>query len=178
MKAIVYERYGPPEVAQLKEVTKPVPRENDVLVKIHATTVNRTDCGFRSAEYFIVRFWSGLITPNNKILGCEFAGVVEEVGRNVTLFKAGDKVFGYNDKTFGGHAEYMTMNENDSIAHMPDNVSFHQATASPRQGTDSRNADRVRLTYKRRAVSKSVCISRTCFYQPRQTPRQTFCRIA
>jgi NADPH:quinone reductase-like Zn-dependent oxidoreductase len=129
MKAIVYERYGPPEVAQLKEVTKLVPKENDVLVKIHATTVNRTDCGFRSAEYFIVRFWSGLITPNNKILGSEFAGVVEEVGKNVTSFRIGDKVFGYNDKTFGGHAEYMTMNADSSIAHMPDNVSFHQAAA-------------------------------------------------
>ena len=129
MKAIVYERYGPPEVAQLKEVDKPLPKDNDVLVKIHATTVNRTDCGFRSAEYFIVRFWSGLITPNNKILGCEFAGVVEEVGTNETLFKVGDKVFGFNDKTFGGHAEYMTMNEASSIALMPDAVSFHQAAA-------------------------------------------------
>ncbi|HZG00716.1 MAG TPA: NAD(P)-dependent alcohol dehydrogenase [Chitinophagales bacterium] len=129
MKAIVYERYGPPEVAQLKEVTKPVPKENDVLIKIHATTVNRTDCGFRSAEYFIVRFWSGLVTPNNKILGSEFAGVVEDVGKNVTSFKVGDKVFGYNDKTFGGHAEYMTMNAESSIAHMPENVSFHQAAA-------------------------------------------------
>lgn len=129
MKAIVYERYGPPEVAQLKEVTKPVPKDNEVLVKIHATTVNRTDCGFRSAEYFIVRFWSGLVTPNNRILGCEFAGVVEAVGKNVTLFKVGDKVFGYNDKTFSGHAEYMTMNESSSIAHMPDNVTFHQAAA-------------------------------------------------
>ena len=129
MKAIVYERYGPPEVAQLKEVTKPVPKENDVLIKIHATTVNRTDCGFRSAEYFIVRFWSGLIRPNNKILGSEFAGVVEEVGKNVTSFKVGDKVFGYNDKTFGGHAEYMTMDADSSVAHMPENVSFHQAAA-------------------------------------------------
>jgi NADPH:quinone reductase-like Zn-dependent oxidoreductase len=129
MKAIVYERYGPPEVAQLKEVAKPVPKENDVLIKIHATTVNRTDCGFRSAEYSIVRFWSGLITPNNKILGSEFAGVVEALGKSVTLFKVGDKVFGYNDKTFGGHAEYITMNADSSIAHMPDNVSFHQAAA-------------------------------------------------
>jgi len=129
MKAIVYTHYGPPEVAQLKEVEKPVPKDREVLVKIHASTVNRTDCGFRSAEYFIVRFWSGLFTPNNKILGNEFAGVIESVGSAVTSFKSGDKVFGYNDTTFGGHAEYMVMNEDAAITTMPKNFSFEQAAA-------------------------------------------------
>lgn len=129
MKAVVYNNYGPPEVAQLTEVLKPVPKDNEVLVKIIATTVNRTDCGFRSAEYFIVRFFSGLFRPKNKILGNEFAGEIETVGKDVRSLKSGDKVFGYNDKTFGAHAEYMIMPENGPITTMPENSSFEEAAA-------------------------------------------------
>lgn len=130
MKAIIYTRYGPPEVAQLAEVDKPVPKANEVLIRVHSATVNRTDCGFRSAEYFIVRFFSGLFRPKNKILGNEFAGVVEAVGNAVTLFRTGDKVFGYNDKNFGAHAEYMTMAEDAAMATMPENADFDLAAAS------------------------------------------------
>lgn len=129
MKAIVYTQYGPPEVARLTEVVKPIPKDNEVLIKVRTTTVNRTDCGFRSAEYFIVRFFSGLFSPKNKILGNEFAGEIETVGKEVTSFRPGDKVFGYNDKTFGAHAEYMVMPEKDAITTMPENVSFEQAAA-------------------------------------------------
>lgn len=129
MKAIVYTKYGPPEVVQLTEVEKPVPKGNEVLIKIHATTVNRTDSGFRSAEYFIVRFFSGLFRPKNKILGNEFAGEIESIGKDVTSFKPGDKVFGYNDTKFGAHAEYMVMAENDSITTMPKNISYEEAAA-------------------------------------------------
>lgn len=129
MKAAIYKNYGPPEVVQLAEVEKPSPKDNEVLIKIHATTVNRTDTGFRSAEYFISRFWSGLLKPKNQILGNEFAGVIESVGKDVKLFKTGDKVFGYNDKTFGAHAEYMVMNEEGPIATMPENSSFEEAAA-------------------------------------------------
>src|SRR5690554_694986 len=111
MRAMIYTRYGPPEVVRLMQVPKPVPKKNQVLIKVMATTVNRTDSGFRSAEYFISRFFSGLFKPKNKILGCEFAGVVEETGLEVTHYKAGDKVFGYNDSTFGGHAEYLVLDE-------------------------------------------------------------------
>lgn len=127
MKAIIYKKYGPPEVAQLTEVAKPVPGDDDVLIKVHASTVNRTDSGFRSAEYFISRFWSGLFRPKFQILGCEFAGVVEETGKNVKQFKPGDNVFGYNDKTFGGHAEYLTINENDTVTILPNNLNFDEA---------------------------------------------------
>lgn len=127
MKAIIYTQYGPPEVARLAEVEKPEPKDNEVLIKIHATTVNRTDCGFRSAEYFIVRFFSGLFRPRNKVLGCEFAGEVEAVGNAVGTFKPGDKVFGFNDTKFGGHAEYMTIAENGAIAMMPEKVSYQEA---------------------------------------------------
>lgn len=129
MKAIVYSNYGPPEVAKLTEVEKPAPKDNEVLVKVHAATVNRTDCGFRSAEYFIVRFFAGLFRPRQKILGCEFAGVVESVGKLVTEFKVGDKVFGYNDLQFGAHAEYLVIAEKDGIATIPDGVSFDVAAA-------------------------------------------------
>ncbi len=127
MKAIVYKKYGPPEVAKLTEVEKPVPKDNEVLIKIHATTVNRTDCGFRSADYFIVRFFAGLIYPKNKILGNEFAGEIESVGKNVQTFKPGDKVFGYDDKKFGAHAGYKVMAAGDSLTTMPVNMSYEEA---------------------------------------------------
>ena len=127
MKAIVYSKYGPPEVAKLMEVNKPVPKDDEVLIKVFASTVNRTDSGFRSAEYFISRFWSGILRPKQQILGCEFAGIVEEAGKDVKLIKKGDKVFGYNDKTFGGHAEYLTIAENDAITTMPFNLNFEEA---------------------------------------------------
>jgi NADPH:quinone reductase-like Zn-dependent oxidoreductase len=129
MRAIVYTKYGTPEVAKLMEVDKPAAKYNEVLIKVYASTVNRTDSGFRSAEYFISRFWTGILNPKYQILGCEFAGVVEEIGTSVTTFKKGDKVFGFNDKTFGGHGEYLTIAETDSIAIMPDNLSFYEAAA-------------------------------------------------
>lgn len=129
MKASVHTKYGPPEVAQLMEVDKPIPKENEVLVKVVASTVNRTDSGFRSAEYFISRFWSGLLKPNHTILGCEFSGIVEELGKNVSTFKKGDTVFGYNDKTWGGHGEYLSINENEAITHSPNNISLDEAAA-------------------------------------------------
>lgn len=127
MKAIVHTSYGPPEVASLQEVPKPIPKDNEILVKVYASTVNRTDAGFRSAEYFISRFWSGLFKPKFQTLGCEFAGVVEDAGKLVTEFKKGDKVFGFNDKSFGGHGEYLTIAEQAAVTLMPDGLSFTEA---------------------------------------------------
>lgn len=129
MKAVIHKKYGPPEVAQYVDWKKPQPKANEVLVEIYAATVNRTDSGFRSAEYFISRFWSGLFRPKFPILGCEFAGVVVEVGAEVSSFQMGDRVFGYNDKTFGAHAEFIAIAETDAIATMPDNLGFDQAAA-------------------------------------------------
>jgi len=129
MKAIVYTKYGPPEVASLKEVPKPSPKANEVLVKVHASTVNRTDSGFRSAEYVISRFWSGLFRPKYPILGSEFAGVIEEIGKDVRNFRKGEKVFGYNDKSFGGHGEYLCLAESEAIASMPEGLSYAEAAA-------------------------------------------------
>lgn len=129
MRAIICSKYGPPEVAKLMEVPKPSPKDNEVLVKVYSTTVNRTDSGFRSAEYFISRFWSGLLRPKYQILGCEFAGIIEEIGQRVTTFKKGDTVFGYDDKTFGGHGEYLTIAETDAIINIPEKLSFDEAAA-------------------------------------------------
>ena len=129
MRAIVYSKYGAPEVAKLLNVPKPSPKENEVLVKVYSSTVTRTDSGFRSAEYFISRFWTGLLRPKYKILGCEFSGIIEEVGQHVTTFKKDDRVFGFNDKTCGGHGEYLTITETDAITTMPDGFSFDEAAA-------------------------------------------------
>jgi NADPH:quinone reductase-like Zn-dependent oxidoreductase len=129
MKAIIHTQYGPPEVAKLQEVPQPIPKAHEVRIKVYASTVNRTDSGFRSAEYFVSRFWSGLFRPKYPILGSEFAGVVDQVGSQVTQFKVGDRVFGYNDEQFGGHAEYVCIAEDKAIAHMPHNVDFYTAAA-------------------------------------------------
>ena len=129
MKAAVYTKYGPPEVVSIKEVETPVPKTNEVLIKVYSSTVNRTDSGFRSAEYFISRFWSGLLKPTYPILGCEFSGIIEEVGQGVSSFKIGDKVFGFNDKTCGGHGEYLTISETDAVTLMPSNSNFDEAAA-------------------------------------------------
>lgn len=128
MNAIVHTKYGPPELARLTEVAKPRPKSNEVLLKVHASTVNRTDSGFRSAEYFISRFWSGLFRPKYQTLGCEFAGIIEEVGNDVSEFNVGDKVFGFNDETFGGHAEYLCVETKD-IEKIPANLSLTESAA-------------------------------------------------
>src|SRR3712207_7946886 len=91
MTAVVHDRYGPPDVLRLEDVARPVPKDDEVLVRIHATTVNRTDTGFRSAEFFVARFFTGLLRPRRKILGSEFAGEVEKVGAAVTDFAVGDR---------------------------------------------------------------------------------------
>jgi len=130
MKAIVYTKYGPPDVLQLKEVAKPTPKDNEVLIKIYATTVNRTDCAIRKAAPFISRFITGLIRPKKTILGTEFAGKIETVGKDVTSFKVGDKVFGFSGNDFGAHAEYMIMREEGSLTTMPANMTYEEAAPS------------------------------------------------
>lgn len=133
MKAIVYTEYGSPDVLHLKEVEKPVPKEKEVLVKVHATTVNRTDCGFLRAKPWIVRLFSGLTKPKNTILGNEFAGEVEAIGKNVTSLKIGDKVFGYSGEVFGAHAEYIALHEDGPVSLMPSNFTYEEAAP----GTES-----------------------------------------
>ena len=130
MKAAVQTRYGPPEVVQISEIDKPTIKTDELLIRVHATTVNRTDCGFRSAKPFIVRFFSGLTRPRATVLGNEFAGVVEEVGSGVVSFGVGDRVFGYNDDRFGAHAEYMSISDSQPLATIPEGLTFEEAAPS------------------------------------------------
>ncbi len=128
MRAVVYDRYGPPEVLRLEDVDRPVPGDDQVLVRIHATTVNRTDCGFRSAEFFVSRFFTGVVRPRQRIPGMEFAGVVEAAGAAVTEFGVGDRVFGVTGA--GAHAEFTCIRESSPVAHMPAGMSFEEAAAA------------------------------------------------
>jgi NADPH:quinone reductase-like Zn-dependent oxidoreductase len=126
MRAVVHDRYGPPDVLRLADVAQPVPQEAEVLVRIHATTVNRSDCGWRSAKPFMTRFFTGLRRPKRKILGMELAGEVEAVGAAVTEFKVGDRVFGVR---WGTHAEFVAVQESSAVTHMPTGMSFEEAAA-------------------------------------------------
>jgi len=127
VRAVVYDRYGPPEVQRLDEVERPVPNEDEVLVKIHATTVNRTDCGWRSATPFFVRYFIGLRRPKQRILGMELAGEVAALGGAVNEFDVGDHVFGV--KGFGAHAEFVCMRETAPLAQKPAGMTFEEAAA-------------------------------------------------
>lgn len=126
MRAAVYDRYGPPDVLRVADVERPVPAADEVLVRIHASTVTRTDCGFRSAEIFVSRFFTGLHRPKRKILGLEFAGEVEAVGAAATEFDVGDRVFGVGA---GAHAEFVCVRESGALAHMPAGTTFDEAAA-------------------------------------------------
>jgi len=129
MKAIIYTKYGPPSVLQLREIEKSIPKDNEVLVRVHATTVNRTDCATIRGTPFFLRIITGLLRPKKQISGTEFAGEVEAVGRNVLSFKAGDKVFGFDDQGTGAHAQYTSIPENKIMA-IPEGATCEQAAAS------------------------------------------------
>jgi NADPH:quinone reductase-like Zn-dependent oxidoreductase len=130
MKAAVRTRYGPPDVVRVAEVEKPAPGDDEVLVKVHATTVNRTDCGVRAAKPFFYRLFIGLVRPRRTVLGTEFAGEVEAIGSGVTSFEVGDRVFGFSGDRFGAHAEYMVIPEGGLLATMPAGLTYEEAAPS------------------------------------------------
>ena len=129
MKAIVYTRYGLPDVLRLKEIEKPVPKANEVLVLVHTATVNRTDCATIRAKPFFMRLVTGLIRPKKKVPGTEFAGEIVAVGKSVSSLKAGDKVFGFDDDGSGSQAQYLTTHEDNAVT-MPEGISYEQAAVS------------------------------------------------
>ena len=140
MKAIVYERYGPPEVLQLKDVEEPTPKDNEVLIKTHATTVTSGDWRVRSLNVpagfgLIMRLVFGFSRPKQPILGTELAGVVESVGKDVSKFKVGDQVFAFSDAAMGCHAEYKCMPEDGAVALKPPNLTYDEAAAMSFGGT-------------------------------------------
>ena len=130
MKAIVRKKYGGPEVIQVLEVDKPIPGPKEVLIKVHATTVNRTDCGTLTGKPFVFRFFIGLFSPTHEILGTDFAGEVVGVGKEVSKFEIGDRVWGLDDEGLRSQAEYMVLKEDVAILKIPGDIDYDYAAAS------------------------------------------------
>jgi NADPH:quinone reductase-like Zn-dependent oxidoreductase len=129
MKAMVYTRYGPPEVVHLQEVDKPTPKDNEVLMRIEASVVSRGDCTARKGAPVSIRLATGLVRPRKPILGTNLAGEIEAVGQAVTRFKPGDQVFAATGAEFGAHAEYLCLPEDGALAAKPANASYAEAAA-------------------------------------------------
>ena len=130
MKALFYDKYGTPDNIQIIDIERPVPADNELLVKTHAATVNRTDCAYLKAHPFFMRLLTGLFVPKKKIPGTDFAGTVEEKGKDVSGFRTGDRVFGFDDTGLSSHAEYIVISEKTAAGIIPGNISFEEAAAS------------------------------------------------
>lgn len=139
MKAIITTAYGSPDIFKLDNVAKPEAKLNEILIRIHASSVTKADTMMRTGKPYIGRFMLGLTKPKNPIWGTGFAGVVESIGTEVTQYKVGDKVFGENTDTMGAYAEYVTVPEDGVVAHLPKNLSFEEAAGMCDGGITSLN---------------------------------------
>jgi len=143
MKAIVYEKYGSPDVLSVKEVEKPIPRDDEVLIKVHAAEVTKADCEMRSFDFQVKWFWLplrvafGLIKPKKQVLGGYLSGEVESVGKDVSKFNKGDKIFGATKLRLGAYGEYVCLPDSYTLATKPCNVSFEAAAAAPLGGLNA-----------------------------------------
>jgi NADPH:quinone reductase-like Zn-dependent oxidoreductase len=129
MKACICPKYGPPSVLKIRDIEKPTPGENELLIKVFATTVNRTDIGFLRGKPSIVRLFTGLTKPQLAVTGTDFAGLVEAIGKNVTRFRTGDRVMGLGGMGIKSHAEYLTAAQTKPIILIPGKLNFEQAVA-------------------------------------------------
>ena len=127
MKAIVYQKYGPPDVLELKEVEKPIPKDNEVLIRVCAATIGISDVMTRKGAPFLTRFFTGIIRPKNPISGAEFSGEIEAIGNDVKRFKKGDQVFGADLSGLGAYAEYKCLPEDAVLAIKPANLTWEEA---------------------------------------------------
>lgn len=130
MRAAIRHKYGPPNTLKIETVQKPTPKDDEVLIKVHATTVNRTDCAVMTGKPFIMRFFTGLLKPTSPTPGTDFAGQIEAIGKGVTSFKVGDKVWGFKDEGLYSQAEYFTYSASANIDTMPAGISYEDAAAS------------------------------------------------
>lgn len=127
MKAITRDKYGEADVLNIETIDVPEPKEFEVLIRVHYTTVNRTDCGILIGKPFLIRFFTGLFKPSSRIPGTDFSGQIVKIGRNVTTFNIGDRVWGLNDEGLASHAEYMVIDEYKAITKIPTNINYKEA---------------------------------------------------
>ena len=143
MKAIVYTEYGPPEVLQIKEIEKPHPKNDEVLIKVHSTEVTKADCEMRSFNFAVKWFWLplrlawGVFKPKKQVLGGYFSGEIEDIGKNVSRFVIGDQVFGATRMRFGAYAEYLCLPSSYTLVKKPNNMTYEEAAAVPLGGLNA-----------------------------------------
>jgi|CXWL01.1.fsa_nt_gi NADPH:quinone reductase-like Zn-dependent oxidoreductase len=130
MKSSYRSQYGPPAVLSVVDALVPVPKDDELLIRVHAATVNRTDCAILLGKPFVMRFFCGLLKPTHAATGCDFAGEVHATGKSVTRFKVGDRVWGFDDEGLGSHSQYLTLSQSKAMAKVPDGISCQQAAAS------------------------------------------------